>query len=68
MERNKNRANGRERWNSRLLFILATMGWSVGIGNVWRFPYIAGEYGGAVFIVVYLILLFLVAIPLFIGA
>ena len=47
----------REHFASRLGFILISAGCAIGLGNVWRFPYIAGEYGGAAFIVLYLIFL-----------
>lgn len=55
----------RESWGSRIGFILATAGFSVGIGNIWRFPYLVGQYGGAVFIIVYLLVLFVLGIILF---
>ena len=45
----------REQWGSRLGFILAAAGSAVGLGNIWRFPYVAGENGGAAFIIIYLI-------------
>ena len=44
----------REQWGSKLGFILAAAGSAVGIGNIWKFPYIAGENGGAAFTLVYL--------------
>ena len=56
----------RERWKTRLGFILAAAGWSIGLGNIWRFPYITGKYGGGAFVFVYLICLILIAIPLFV--
>mgnify|MGYP000116818615 CR=1 FL=1 len=40
---------GRERFSSRLGFILISAGCAIGLGNVWRFPYIVGQYGGAAF-------------------
>ena len=43
-------AQERERFGSRLGFILVSAGCAVGLGNVWRFPYITGEYGGAAFV------------------
>ena len=52
-------------FSSRLTFILAAVGAAVGLGNVWRFPYEAGENGGAAFVAVYLIGLVFVAAPLF---
>jgi len=56
----------RETWGSRLGFILAAAGWSIGLGNIWRFPYITGKYGGGAFVLLYLISLIVVAMPLFI--
>ena len=47
----------REKFGSRLGFILISAGCAIGLGNVWRFPYIAGQYGGAAFILIYLIFL-----------
>ena len=55
----------RESWTTRLAFILATLGFSAGIGNLWRFPYLVGKYGGGVFLLFYLLIVFLVSIPLF---
>lgn len=46
----------RENFGSRLGFILVSAGCAIGIGNVWRFPYVAGENGGAVFVLFYLLL------------
>lgn len=57
--------NLREKWGSRIGFILATVGWSIGLGNIWRFPYITGKYGGGAFVLVYLVFLVLIAIPTF---
>ena len=53
----------RERFGSRLGFILVSAGCAIGLGNVWRFPYITGEYGGAAFVVLYLIFLVIFALP-----
>lgn len=57
-------AVGREQWSSRVGFILAAVGSAVGLGNVWRFPYITGKYGGAAFVLVYLLAVVLLGIPL----
>ena len=46
--------NKRENWGSRIGFIMAAAGSAVGLGNIWRFPYLAGENGGGAFIVIYL--------------
>ena len=57
--------NGRENWGSRFGFIMATAGFSIGLGNIWRFPYLVGTNGGGAFVFVYLILCLLIGIPLF---
>ncbi|MGF1490513.1 MAG: sodium-dependent transporter [Prochloraceae cyanobacterium] len=54
----------RQKWSSRTIFILAAVGSAVGLGNVWRFPYLAGKYGGGAFLVPYAIALLVVGIPL----
>ena len=56
--------NNRERFSSRLGFILISAGCAVGLGNVWRFPYITGQYGGAAFVLVYHIFLDLLGLPI----
>lgn len=50
----------RESFSSRLGFLLISAGCAIGLGNVWRFPYITGQYGGAAFVVVYLLFLVVV--------
>lgn len=57
----------REQWQSRGGFILAMIGAAVGLGNIWRFSYVAGENGGAAFIFVYLICVFLIGTPIVIA-
>ena len=54
----------RQRWTSRTVFILAALGSAVGLGNLWRFPYLVGKYGGGAFLVPYLIALVLVGVPM----
>ncbi len=54
-------------WRSRWLFILAATGSAVGLGNIWKFPYITGENGGGAFVVVYLLCISLVGIPVMIA-
>ncbi len=54
----------REKLGSRLGFILISAGCAIGLGNVWRFPYIVGEYGGAAFIVMYLLFLVIFGLPI----
>lgn len=59
--------DSREQWGTRLGFILAAIGSAVGLGNIWRFPYMTAESGGASFVIVYLFLLFLIGIPVMIA-
>ena len=54
----------RESFGSRLGFILISAGCAIGLGNVWRFPYIVGQYGGAAFVLVYLLFLVLFGVPI----
>lgn len=54
----------REKFSSRLGFILISAGCAVGLGNVWRFPYITGQYGGAAFVLMYLVFLFILGLPI----
>ena len=53
----------REKFGTRLGFILVSAGCAIGLGNVWRFPYITGEYGGAAFVIMYLVFLAIFALP-----
>ncbi|XP_061085106.1 sodium-dependent neutral amino acid transporter B(0)AT2-like [Conger conger] len=55
----------RPAWSSKVQYILAQVGFSVGLGNVWRFPYLCQKNGGGAYLVPYLILLVLIGIPLF---
>lgn len=54
----------REKFGSRLGFILISAGCAIGLGNVWRFPYIVGKYGGAAFILLYLLFLVIFGLPI----
>ncbi len=56
----------REQLASRLGFLLLSAGCAVGLGNVWRFPYIAGQYGGAIFLITYFFFLFAIGLPILI--
>ena len=56
----------REKFGSRLGFILISAGCAIGLGNVWRFPYITGQYGGAAFVLIYLVCLVLLGLPIMI--
>jgi len=64
-------AAGREsihgQWSSRWMFILAATGSAVGLGNIWRFPYITGENGGGAFVLVYLLCVLMVGLPIMIA-
>ncbi len=57
----------RGEWGSKAGFILAAAGSAVGLGNVWKFPYITGENGGGLFVIIYLICIALVGLPIMIG-
>lgn len=57
----------RENWGSKTGFILAAAGSAIGLGNIWKFPYIAGENGGASFIIVYLICIAIIGLPVLIA-
>ena len=50
-------------WSSRLAFVLAVTGSAVGLGNIWKFPYVAGQNGGGAFVLVYLACVFLIGMP-----
>lgn len=56
----------REKFGSRLGFILVSAGCAIGLGNVWKFPYITGQYGGAAFILIYLVFLVILGLPIII--
>lgn len=54
----------REKFSSRLGFILISAGCAIGLGNVWRFPYITGQYGGGAFVLIYLFFLLILGLPI----
>lgn len=54
-------------WSSRIMFILAAAGSAVGLGNIWRFPYVAGENGGGAFVLAYLVCIALIGIPIMVA-
>lgn len=51
-------------WSSRLAFVLAATGSAVGLGNIWKFPYVAGESGGGAFVLIYLLCVVVIGVPL----
>lgn len=60
-------ATGRPHWSSRMMFVFAASGSAVGLGNIWKFPYIVGENGGGAFVLLYLACLIGLGAPLLIG-
>jgi NSS family neurotransmitter:Na+ symporter len=56
-----------ETWSSRAAFLLAAIGAAVGLGNIWRFPYLAGENGGSAFVLVYVLCIALVGVPILVA-
>lgn len=56
-----------QQWSSRIVFLLSAIGAAVGLGNIWKFPYITGENGGSAFVLVYLLCITFVAIPILIA-
>ena len=56
-----------EKWSSRTGFLLAAIGAAVGLGNIWKFPYMLGSNGGAAFVAVYLLAILLIATPIMLG-
>ena len=56
-------STGNAVWSSRFAFIMASVGFAVGLGNIWRFPYVTGENGGSAFVVIYLMCAVAIGIP-----
>ena len=54
---------GNTMWSSRFAFVMASVGFAVGLGNIWRFPYVTGENGGSAFVVIYLLCALAIGIP-----
>ena len=54
-------------WSSKVLFIFAATGSAVGLGNIWKFPWMAAENGGGAFVIVYLVSVALIALPIMIA-
>ena len=57
----------REHWASQFGFIMAAAGSAIGLGSLWRFPYIAGDNGGGAFVLLYIIFTYTLGVPIFIG-
>ena len=57
----------REKFGGRMAVILAMAGSAIGLGNIWRFPYMAGEHGGAAFVIVYVVATLLISLPVFLA-
>ena len=62
-----NKENNYVHWTSRWTFVMAATGSAVGLGNIWKFPYITGEYGGGAFVLVYLACILLIGVPVMIA-
>ncbi len=58
---------GQVQWSSRMAFMFAAVGSAVGLGNIWRFPYVAGENGGSAFILLYIGFVFMIGLPVLIA-
>ena len=59
--------NPKTHWSSRFGFLMASVGFAVGLGNIWRFPYVTGENGGAAFVLIYLFCAFVIGVPIVIA-
>ena len=59
-----NRTSSHGEWSSRTAFILAATGSAVGLGNIWKFPYITGENGGGAFVLIYILCVLFIGIPI----
>ena len=65
MDQNGN--NNRASWGSSFGFLMAAAGSAVGLGNLWKFPYLAGENGGGIFVLTYLIIIILIGFTMMLG-
>ncbi len=63
----QDRRGTRQRWSSSLMFVLAATGSAVGLGNIWKFPYLVGKHGGGTFVLIYLACLLLLCIPIMVA-
>ena len=62
-----NISSNRDEWSSKTAFILAAAGSAVGLGNIWKFPYITGENGGGAFVIIYILCVIAIALPIMIS-
>ena len=62
-----NRFQTRDHWATKLGFVLAASGSAIGLGNIWRFPYKAGQYGGGAFVLAYIISVIIIGVPIMIA-
>nr|WP_116474167.1 sodium-dependent transporter [Zobellella maritima] len=67
MAENNQRAGNPAQWSSRFAFIMAAVGSAVGLGNIWKFPYITGENGGGAFVLVYLACIAVIGLPIMVA-
>ena len=59
-------SKNQEQWSSNYGFLLASVGFAVGMGNIWRFPFVTGQNGGSAFLIIYLACALLIGLPLLI--
>ena len=57
----------RDEWSNQMVFVLAAAGSAVGLGNIWRFPYITGENGGGAFVLIYLLCVIIIGVPIMVA-
>jgi NSS family neurotransmitter:Na+ symporter len=62
-----NSNNAREHWGSKLGFVLAAAGSSIGLGNIWKFPYLTGQHGGGAFVLIYVLCIIVLGLPIMIA-
>jgi len=65
MGKQEGKAEEREQWNNKFEFILSVIGFCVGLGNVWRFPYLCYKNGGGAFLIPYIVCALLGGVPMF---
>ena len=63
----KMEGKGRGIWDSKIGFIFAAAGSAIGLGNIWRFPYVTGQNGGAAFVLIYIFFIVIIGLPIMIS-